>query len=75
MAFLADPGVPRPPLSRLALPFDWSDWLPILFAAFLATFLMVQGSLASRDRTDGRGMAVCQQQTFPPLSLFFLAAH
>jgi hypothetical protein len=77
MAFLADPGVPRPPLStRLALPFDRSDWLLVaVFAAFLATILALQGSLVSRGRTDLGGMAVCEQRTFPPLSLFFLAVH
>ena len=78
MAFLADPGVPRPPLStRLALPFDRSDWLLVIvvFAAFLATILSLQGSPVSRERTDLGGAAVCEQQTFPSLGLFFLAVH
>ncbi len=76
MAFLADPGVPRPPLStRLVVPFDWSDWLPVVLAAFLATILLLQGALASRDQSDPGGLAVCQQQTFPALSFFLLAAH
>jgi hypothetical protein len=77
MAFLADPGVPRPPLStRLVLPFDRSDWLLVVaFAVFLATILFLQGSLASRERADFRDTAVCEQQTFPPLNFFFLAIH
>jgi hypothetical protein len=77
MAFLADPGVPRPPSStRLVLPFDRSDWLlVVVFAALLATILSLQGSLASRERTDLHGLAVCEKQTFPPLGFFFLAVH
>ena len=77
MAFLADPGVPRPPSStRLVLPFDRTDWLlVVVFAAFLATILSLQGTLASRERSDLRGMAVCEKQTFPPLNFFFLAIH
>ncbi|MGZ5912643.1 MAG: hypothetical protein ACXWLB_22420 [Reyranella sp.] len=78
MAFLADPGVPRPPLStRLVLPFHRSDWLlvVVIFAAFLATILSLQGSLVSRERTGLVGTAVCEQRTLPPLSLFFLAVH
>ena len=78
MAFLADPGGPRPPLStRLVLPFHRSDWLlvVVIFAAFLATILSLQGSLVSRERTGLGGTAVCEQRTFPPLGLFFLAVH
>jgi hypothetical protein len=78
MAFLAEPGVPRPPSStRLVLPFDRGDWLlvVVIFAAFLAAILSLQGSLASREPTDLGGMAVCEKQTFPPLGLFFLAIH
>jgi hypothetical protein len=76
MAFLADPGVPRPPFpTRLILPFDWSDWLPVILAAFLATSILLQGALTSRDQSDLRGLAVCQQQTFPSLGFFLLAAH
>jgi hypothetical protein len=78
MAFLADPGVPRPPLStRLTLPFHRSDWLlvVVIFAAFLAAILSLQGSLASRERADLGGTAVCEQRTFPPLGFFFLAVH
>ena len=77
MAFLADPGVPRPPSStRLVLPFDRTDWLlVVVFAAFLATILSLQGTLASRERSDLRGMADCEKQTFPRLNLFFLAIH
>jgi hypothetical protein len=77
MAFLADPGVPRPlPSTRLALPFDRSDWIPVVvtFAAFLVAILSLYGSLASRERTDLGGQAVCEQRTFPP-GLFFLALH
>jgi len=76
MAFLADPGVPRPPFpTRLMLPFDWSDWLPVILAAFLATTLVLQALLTSQDQSDLRGLAVCQQQTFPSLGFFLLAAH
>jgi hypothetical protein len=78
MAFLADPGVPRPPSStRLVLPFDRSDWLlvVVIFAAFLAVILSLQGSLTSRERADLGGTAVCEQRTFPPLNFFFLAVH
>ncbi len=78
MAFLADPGVPRPPSStRLVLPFDRSDWIlvVVIFAAFLAVILSLQGSLTSRERADLGGSAVCEQRTFPPLNFFFLAVH
>jgi hypothetical protein len=77
MAFLADSGVPRPPSStRLVLPFDRSDWLLfVVYAVFLTTVLSLQGSLASGERTDFGGTAVCERQTFPPLNFFFLAAH
>jgi hypothetical protein len=77
MAFLADPGVPRPPSStRLVLPFDRTDWLlVVVFAAFLTMILSLQGSLASRERTDLGGMAVCEKQISPPLNFFFLAVH
>jgi hypothetical protein len=37
--------------------------------------LSLQGSLASRERMDLGGMAVCEKQTFPPLNFFFLAIH
>jgi hypothetical protein len=78
MAFLADPGVPRPPLStRLVLPLQRSDWLlvAVIFAAFLAITLSLQGSLVSRERIGLGGTAVCEQRTFPLPSLFFLAVH
>jgi hypothetical protein len=77
MAFLADPGVPRPPLStRLVLPFDRSDWLiVVVFAAFLAATLSLQGMLANGDRADRSDTAVCEQHTFLPLNFLFLAAH
>jgi hypothetical protein len=77
MAFLADPGVPRAPSStRFVLPFERRDWLlvVVIFAAFLAAILSLQGSLASRERTDLGGTAVCEQRTFP-LGFFFLAVH
>jgi hypothetical protein len=77
MAFLADPGVPRPPSStRLVLPFDRTDWLlVVVFAAFLAAILSLQGSLVIRERTDLGGTAVCEQRAFHPLGFFFLAIH
>jgi hypothetical protein len=78
MAFLADPGVPRPPSStRLVLPFDRSDWLlvVVIFAVFLAAIVSLQGSLATRERADLGGTAVCEQRAFAPLSFFFLAIH
>ena len=78
MAVLADPGGPRPPLStRLFLPFHRSDWLlvVVIFAAFLATILSLQGSLVSRERTDTRGMGVCEQRSFLTPNFFFLALH
>ena len=77
MAFLADPGDPRPPSStRLALPFDGSDWLPvIIFAALLTTILALQGPLASGEKADLGGTTVCEQRTFLPLNVLFLAAH
>ena len=78
MAFLADPGLPRPPLSmRLALPFDRSDWLLVfvILAVFLAAILPLLGSPASRDRASLGVTAVCEQRTFPPPGLFFLAVH
>jgi hypothetical protein len=77
MAFLADPGVPRPPSStRLALPFDRSDWLPVIvFAALLTTILSLQGPLVDRQKGDLDGTAVCEQRAFLPLNFLFLAAH
>jgi hypothetical protein len=78
MAFLADPGVPRPPSStRLVLPFDRTDWLlvVVIFAAFLAAILSLQGSLVIKERTDLGGTAVCEQRAFHPLGFFFLAIH
>jgi hypothetical protein len=77
MAFLADPGVPRPPSStRLVLPFDRSDWLPVIvFAALLTTILSLQGPLAGGEKADLGGTAVCEQRAFLPLNFFFLAAH
>jgi hypothetical protein len=77
MAFLADPGDPRPPSStRLALPFDGSDWLPVIFfAVLLTTILSLQGPLAGGEKADLGGTAVCEQRTFLPLNFLFLAAH
>ena len=77
MAVLADPGGPRPPLStRLDLLFDRSEWLIVVpFAAILATIVLLQGSIAGKERTDPRGTAVCEQRTFPASNLFFLALH
>jgi len=75
MAFLADPGDPRPPLvdAALPLPFDGSDWLPvIIFAALLTTILALQGPLARRRKGRSRrhgGFA--RQRTFLPLNFLF----
>ena len=76
MAFLAEPGDPRPPLStRFVLPFDRADWLLVVgFAAFLATIFLLQGYLATHDRTEFRDRAVCEQRTFLT-SGFFLRTH
>ena len=73
MAFLADSGVPRPPSStRLDLPFNRGDWLLVVaFAVFLATILVLQGSLASQGRSDFSATAVCER----PPNFFFLAVH
>jgi hypothetical protein len=77
MAVLADPGGPRPPLStRLDLLFDRSEWLIVVpFAAILATIVLLQGSIAGRDRADSLDRAVCEQRTFLTSNLFFLALH
>jgi hypothetical protein len=59
------------------LPFDRSDWLlvVVIFAAFLAAILSLQGSLVIKERTDLGGTAVCEQRAFHPLGFFFLAIH
>jgi hypothetical protein len=77
MAVLADRGGPRPPLStRLYLLFDRSEWLIIVpFAVILTAIVLLQGSIAGRERTDPRGTAVCEQRTFLTSNLFFLALH
>jgi hypothetical protein len=67
MAFLADPGVPRPTLSA---PF-----VVVSFAAVLATIVLLQGSLAGRQRPLSLDTAVCEQQTFLTRSHFFLTLH
>ena len=77
MAVLADPGGPRPPLStRLDLLFDRSEWLIVVpFAVILATIVLLQGSIAGKERADSLGTGVCERQAFPVPNLFFLALH
>jgi hypothetical protein len=74
MAVLADSGGPRPPLStRLDLLFDQSEWLIVVpFAVIVAAIILVQGSIASRERADALDRAVCEQRTFLTPNLFFL---
>jgi hypothetical protein len=57
MAVLVDPGGPRPPLStRLDLLFDRSEWLVLVpFAVILATIVLLQGSVAGRERAESKG--------------------
>jgi hypothetical protein len=77
MAFLTDPGVPCPPSStQLALLFDRIEWLIVVpFAVILIAIVLLQGSIAGRERTDTRGMGVCEQRTFLTPNFFFLALH
>ena len=74
MAVLAESGGPRPPLStRLDLLFDRSEWLIVVpFAVILAALVLVQGSIAGRERADALDRAVCEQRTFVTPNLFFL---
>jgi hypothetical protein len=76
MAVLADTGGPRPPLStRLDLLFDRSEWLVLVpFAVILATIVLLQGSVAGRERAESPDRAVCEQRTFLTPT-FFLALH
>jgi hypothetical protein len=76
MAVLADTGGPRPPLStRLDLLFDRSEWLIVVpFAVILAAIVLLQGSIAGRERADSLDRAVCEQRTFLTPT-FFLALH
>jgi hypothetical protein len=59
------------------LPFHRSDWLlvVVIFAAFLRQSSPARDSSGEPGRTDLGGTAVCEQRTFPPLGLFFLAVH
>ena len=74
MAVLAESGGPRPPLStRLDLLFDRSEWLIVVpFAVILAALILVQGSIAGRERADSLDRAVCEQRTFLTPNPFFL---
>jgi hypothetical protein len=75
MAFSADPGVPCPPSSRLALPFDQIEWLIVVpLAVILTAIVLLQGPIAGRERPD-LAMGVCERQAFPTPNLFFLALH
>jgi hypothetical protein len=75
MAFSADPGVPCPPSSPLALPFDHIEWLIVVpFAVVLTTIVLLQGPIAARERPD-LATGVCERQAFPTPNLFFLALH
>jgi hypothetical protein len=75
MAFSADPGVPCPPSSRLALPFDRIEWLIVVpFAVILTTIVLLQGSIVGREQPD-LATGVCERQAFPTSNLFFLALH
>jgi hypothetical protein len=75
MAFSADPGVPYPPSSRHALPFDRIEWLIVVpFAVILTTIVLLQGSIAERERPDF-ATGVCERRAFPAPTLFFLALH
>jgi hypothetical protein len=75
MAFSADPSVPCPRSSRLALPFDRIEWLIVVpFAVILATIVLLQGSIAGRERPD-LATGVCERQAFPTPNLSFLALH
>jgi hypothetical protein len=74
MAVLAESGGPRPPLStRLDLLFDRSEWLIVVpFAVILAALILVQGSIAGRERANALDRAVCEQRTLLAPNFFFL---